>query len=779
VDRLRGGVEALRAWLRASPASPTRRVPPLVTVFLILLGAAFAWFVHPGFSVVAGIGIGLAAIALLARPDAEARGAQKNALREFARQNLSPPAVWSDRAVDERLRDLESELALRAAAEVRADRRASEVSNLQTQREALKGDLAAIEARRHELNERLGFGLGLPDSDFVDTVRALDQRRRCARAERAAAARVAAKESRHAELLASLARYLSAHDEPEPADAASARSEVDALADRDTAYRAAQAAEESAESDLATLDREVAKLRELVDGIFREAGVEPGDRVELARRVENLDRHKDLESCRRAVALAIGSAQARLDEAGEAALALRDTDSLRSEADELARRDEELVSLQQEIQEIRGEVRRAREGNDLEELHAERSEALEALREKRDEALLARAGRFLIEMVRDEHETTQAPRVLERARELFGHFTHHAYQLVVPSDHAASFRAIDADTSESKRPDELSHGTRAQLLLAVRLAFAEEAEQGTPLPVFLDEALDPSDPVRFDAIVRSLGRMAAEGDRQFIYLTADPADVTRIQAALEAEGCGAARVIDLAEVRKRSAAVAHADDLLVPPLPAIPAPGGRSAEEYGAALGIPAFDPRRGHAAQHLFHLVWDDLDLLHWLLERRIQHVGQWRMASAAGSAIALQPESAGPTGRQLAARVDLLDDFCRLWSEGRGRAVDRDVLDASGAVTATFFERVVEVATELDGDANALIEAMRSRLDERLSGYRSHATDKLEAFLVDEGHIDLRPVLDEDEICARVMASPAAARLPGDLAAECVHRWWTLCHP
>ncbi len=776
IDRLRAGVDALRAWLRASPAGSIRRVPAVAVLAFVALGAAGAWFLHPLFIALAGIGLGLAVITLLAPRDAEALAARKVAEREFARQNLAPPSAWRDGAVDERLRDLENELAERAAAVVRADRRASEISDLTTRRKALERDLAAIEARRGELEARLGFGVGLPDADFVDLVRALDRRRLCAEDERGAASRVEAKETRHAELLADLARYLSAHDEAEPMDAASTRSGINDLADRDTAYRAAQREEGSADRSLAQLDRDVAEIRELVDGIFRKAGVESGDRAELTRRVESLDRHNKLESDRKAITLAIESAQARLDEAGEAALAARDADTLRAEADELARQDEGFASLQEEIQEIRAEVRRARAGHDLEELLAERSAALDALREKRDEALLSRAGEFLIETVRNEHETTQAPRVLERARELFGNFTHHAYRLIVPSDHETSFRAIDAQTFESKRPDELSDGTRAQLLLAVRLAFAEDAEPGTPLPIFLDEAFDASDPVRFNAIVRSLGRMAADGGRQFIYLTADPADVTRIQTALDAEGCNAARVIQLAEVRKRSAAVAHADDLHVPPLPTIPVPGGRSAEEYGAALGVPAFDPRRGHAAQHLFYLVWDDLDLLHRMLERRIRHVGQWRMASAAGSAIAEQLASASPTGGQLAARVDLLDDFCRLWSEGRGRPVDRDVLEASSAVTATFFERVVEVAAELEGDAKALIEAMRSRRDERLSSYRSQAADKLEAFLVDEGHIDRRPVLDEGEICACVMASLAAARLPGDLAAECVHRWWTL---
>ncbi len=776
IDRLRAGVEALRAWLRASPASSIRRVPTVGVVALVAIGAAGAWFVHPLFIALAGLGIGLAAATLLAQRDADGLAARKVAEREFARQNVSAPSAWREGAVDERLRDLESELAERAAAVVRADRRASEISELKTRREALQRDLAAIEARRQELETRLGIGVGLPDADFVDLVRALDQRRHCAEEERGAASRVEAKETRHTKLLGDLARYLSAHDEAEPTDAASARSGSNDLADRDTAWRTAQGEEESADRSLAQLDRDVAEIHDLVAGIFRKAGVESGDRAELTRRIESLARHAKLESRRKALTLALENAQARLVEAGETALAERDADALQAEADELARQDEQSGSLQQEIQEIKAEVRRARAGHDLEELLAERSAALGALREKRDEALLWHAGEFLVETVRNEHETTQAPRVLERARELFGSFTHHAYQLIVPSDHDTSFRAIDVQTSESKRPDELSDGTRAQLLLAVRLAFAEDVEQGTPLPIFMDEALDPSDPVRFNAIVRSLGRMAADGDRQFIYLTADPADVTRIQAALEAEGCDAARVIDLAEVRKRSAAVAHADDLLVPPLPPIPAPGGRSAEEYGAALGVPSFDPRRGHAAQHLFYLVWDDLDLLHRMLERRIQLVGQWRMASTGGSAVAEQLASTGPTGGQLAARADLLDDFCRLWSEGRGRPVDRDVLYVSGAVTDTFFERVVEVAAEFEGNGKALVEAMRSRRDGRLSGYRNQAADKLETFLIDEGHIDHRPVLDEDEICARVMASPAAARLPGDLAAECVHRWWTL---
>ncbi len=70
--------------------------------------------------------------------------------------------------------------------------------------------------------------------------------------------------------------------------------------------------------------------------------------------------------------------------------------------------------------------------------------------------------------------------------------------------------AVDQKTGEGKGLDKLSDGTRAQLLLAARMAFSEEVDQGRTLPLFLDEALGQSDPVRYEAIVRSLGRVAKD-----------------------------------------------------------------------------------------------------------------------------------------------------------------------------------------------------------------------------------------------------------------------------
>ena len=202
--------------------------------------------------------------------------------------------------------------------------------------------------------------------------------------------------------------------------------------------------------------------------------------------------------------------------------------------------------LGQQIAEIAADVKQARRGSSVQDFIAVREDAREKLLDRRDEALFAEAGRFLIDGVEEEFEQTQLPRVFERARNHFSEFTHHNYELRL-SKEATSPRlfAVELSSGEGRELDELSDGTRAQLLLAARITFAEEVEHGQVLPLFLDEALDQSDPARFEAIVRGLGRVAQDQGRQIFYLTADPLDVDRIEDALAKENCKITAAIDL------------------------------------------------------------------------------------------------------------------------------------------------------------------------------------------------------------------------------------------
>ena len=177
-----------------------------------------------------------------------------------------------------------------------------------------------------------------------------------------------------------------------------------------------------------------------------------------------------------------------------------------------------------------------------------------------------------------------------------------------------------------------------------------------------------------------------ESGRQIFYLTSDPSDVERIQRALDEEDAPVAQGIDLAAVRRRRQAAPSPASLRPAPLRELPAPAGRSPEEYGRALEVPPLDPRRGAAAQHLLHLLWDDLPLLHRLLQSRIERVGPWCQLSRSQAPLARQVRATPGAGEQLDARSQLLEEFCQAWQEGRGRAVDREALERSGLLSERY---------------------------------------------------------------------------------------------
>jgi hypothetical protein len=209
----------------------------------------------------------------------------------------------------------------------------------------------------------------------------------------------------------------------------------------------------------------------------------------------------------------------------------------------------------------------------------------------------------------------------------------------------------------------------------------------------------------------------------------------------------------------------------------VPAPSGQTPEIYGAALRAPPLDPRRGPLAQHLLYLLWDDLPTLHRLLENQIEEVGKWWTLSRSRAPLASRIAAAEGAGSQLGGRAQLLEVFCHVWLEGRGRPVGRDAIERHGGVSKGYLDHVVDIARELGGDGERLIEALRARKDERLQRFRAATTEGLEGFLIEEGYIDPRPVLEESDIVARALATPAAASLPERVAAECLHRWWSLC--
>ena len=218
--------------------------------------------------------------------------------------------------------------------------------------------------------------------------------------------------------------------------------------------------------------------------------------------------------------------------------------------------------------------------------------------------------------------------------------------------------------------------------------------------------------------------------RQIFYLSA-----RRHEPALWQQATGARpAVIDLAAVRFPSA-VHPPEEYRAEALPSIPAPDGRSAESYASLLGVPPrLDLHRPEGSIHLFHLLRDDLTLLHTLMDTwRIGSLGQLEVLLASDAARTALPGE--DLQCRLRRRCRVVRAWVELWRQGRGRPVDRGVLEQCSAISATFIDRVADQAALVGGDAEALLHALR---EGKVDRFRSRKTDELEQWFAEEGYTD-----------------------------------------
>lgn len=425
----------------------------------------------------------------------------------------------------------------------------------------------------------------------------------------------------------------------------------------------------------------------------------------------------------------------------------------------------EVGEIAGEIARIEEQVRAAASSGALEAANAEVARAEADLAAARDALACELAADFLLEDVESEYERDTQPALLREASALLARFTGHRYRLeVTRREQGGGFRAIDTETGRGLSLAELSDGTRMQLLLAARLAFALHAESGQHPPIFLDEALTATDPDRFEAVANGLLELAAEG-RQVFYMTCNPADVALFERIAAEAGASALPVFDLGRLRGRAAVFVDAESLEMAPRTPVPEPGDDTPEAYALRLGVPR--PMRGEGVEslHLFHVLRDDLPTLHRLVaEARVERVGHWysfRSSPALGGVLDARVQA------RVEAAVGVAERYLAAFAIGRGRPVDRAVLEETRAVTDRFIDAIDALAREVGGDAKALVEAIEAR---RVSRFHTSQLEKLREALESSGHLDPATSLDAEALRVRALAGvPADPDAAGgfDLAA------------
>ncbi|MDZ7791990.1 MAG: AAA family ATPase [Xanthomonadales bacterium] len=505
---------------------------------------------------------------------------------------------------------------------------------------------------------------------------------------------------------------------------------------------------------LGEIEADIEMLQRRHDQVFEQAGLHSGDRDTLIQRIEQHEEWRQLEQQRRDRSLEAARLEQKLEAEKELLKQARE-----QQREALARRQEDLAEKAQRRDELNRHIATIRTRHEdlvrrreLQSLTGEYELKREALAEDFDQHMLATAGQTLIEDVRIAHQADNEPAALRRAGHWFERFTHHRYRLHFRGER---FEAFDARAEESRSLAELSTATRAQLLLAVRLAWIEQAERNRePLPVFMDEVLTTSDPDRYRLVVESVQEIAT-GGRQMFYLTAQSDEATA-WAAWAGDG-PQPHTVDMAEVRRGQI---EPLELTMPTgerrKREIPEPGDQAPEAWAREAGIGPIRPWLGTGMIEVFHLLHDDLGLAARLMQLELSRLGELSgYLDTNEDGELLDPGERARLERRCNAAALVLDD----WRARHHRPVDAGALAAFGQITDTFMPRVLDLLEEVGGHPRALIEGLR---EGRVSRFRSDTTDALEEWLADKRYLATRPEdtsITAAELSSRTGLSPEEA--------------------
>ncbi|HUU01411.1 MAG TPA: hypothetical protein VM425_08240 [Myxococcota bacterium] len=558
-----------------------------------------------------------------------------------------------------------------------------------------------------------------------------------------------------AEMIGPVCSFLQGHGYAECPDASRAMVHAEDIARQASVYHLANKDIVEAQKQADHQEGYIAELQERLAELYRDAGVEVGNQRELRSRFEKIDEYQqnrqalhDARTTRKALAVRFEGDPGWLE------MPSSELDAQRQDLENQANQHDEYLK---KIQSLEDQIDAAGREQVVELALESYRQAIESLREAGESEIFAVAGRFLLDRAKATYVRESRPEILDRADKLFSLFTLGRLSLGFDED-SSQFRAFDETKRVGKGIDALSRGEKTQLLLAIRVAFAQHEEKGARLPLVLDEALIESDPERFRAIATSMLRLSTKEGRQVFYLTSRPGDALAWSQIASAEGLGETKTFNLDElaVHRRSLAAP-----LSAALPPVPSPNGMSMTDYAILLAAPAFDPVEPVGTLHLCHLL-ENPESLYDLLRIGIREWGQLRrlMKSADIEKKFLTRENIS----RVLAKAELYEQVATVWATGRGKPLSAEVICEAGMISVTFENRVVKRARKLGNDARTLIASLR---DEPFKRFNQEYTDRLEEYLIEHGYIDNRPLLSPRDSVTQVVSS-MSERLAAGLLSE-----------
>src|SRR5690554_61113 len=163
------------------------------------------------------------------------------------------------------------------------------------------------------------------------------------------------------------------------------------------------------------------------------------------------------------------------------------------------------------------EIRHILELDDMYGLQNEKESLQAQLKEETKEWLTTKLALEVLSLSKQKYEKERQPEVITQTRDFFRTITENAYEDLRISLSEKHVSIIDA-AGNSKTVQELSRGTREQLLLALRLGLIAEYEKNAePLPVAFDDIMVNFDANRTNNLAKILTDFSK--DRQVLYFT--------------------------------------------------------------------------------------------------------------------------------------------------------------------------------------------------------------------------------------------------------------------
>jgi len=168
----------------------------------------------------------------------------------------------------------------------------------------------------------------------------------------------------------------------------------------------------------------------------------------------------------------------------------------------------------------------------------------------------------------------------------------------------------------------------------------------------------------------------------------------------------------------------------------------------------------------HLWHLV-EDVDHLYALLRNRIETWGQLQILLKRGGGGLVETDDPGYRHAHLAAVA--IEAACEAWRIGRGKDVDREALQESGCISASFMDAVSELGVRVGNRAEGVIRGLKSG---EIMRWRQANTEKLRIYFESNGYLSSDEPLQAADIRVRILASVADAFRDGSISEMTVDR-------